>query len=404
MLTDAVSPLGIYTICDYTRLDASSAVRASRARRFALQRVAQDLLRATRHPKGRPWRTLNCLSYLDAQAVEIRYSAAIQRASYVGCCVCGSVWVCPVCSARICELRRVEIAAMHAVHAAAGGSALLVTYTVPHSLDDRLGELLGKRRQGDGGLAAAVKRFRQDRLVKATVELSHRVGFVRATEITYGASGWHPHYHELWFCAVDEGSLPLHRLMSDLQDRWARACVASRLPRPNARGVDVRWAWDASSYLSKIGHDQIWSAARELVSAGTKKARAGNRNPWQLLADAGDGDRAAARAFGEFASATLGQRQLVTSRGLKASMGIADKSDDELARQVDESSYRLALIDPVDWGLLLSLSYEARAALLDLAEDDGPEAVTDFFVLLRLDQDVARDFLGLVPPTQRQKR
>lgn len=396
----ADSPLGISTNCENISPGHAAAIRSSRARRYALQRVAQDVLRTARHPKGRTWRTLNCLSNVQSDSIEIRYTPEIQRASFVGACVCGSVWCCPVCSARICELRRVEIASMHAVHAAAGGSALLVTFTVPHSLEDRLGDLLGKRRAGDGGLAAAVNRFRNDRLVKLTVELAHRVGYVRATEITRGANGWHPHYHELWFCGVAEGSLPLHQVTTDLHDRWARACVASNLPRPNSRGVDVRWAWDASAYLSKIGHDQQWSAARELVSAGTKKARAGNRNPWQLLAAAGDGDQRAAAAFREFASATLGQRQLVASRGLKAVFGLEDRSDDELAQHVDESSYRLALIDSEDWRALLALPFDARASLLDLAEDEGPEAVTDFFALLRLDYDVAREFLGLAPAQQ----
>lgn len=400
MIAEASLSLGISTNCENNSPDLVVAIRSARARRYQLQRVAQGLLREVEHPRrGGCWRTLNCLYRLEAQAVEIRYTPEINRASFVGCCVCGSVWVCPVCSARICELRRAEIAAMHATHTAAGGSALLVTFTVPHCLDDRLADLFGKRRKGTGGLSAAVNRFRADRLVKATTAITHRIGYLRATEITHGGAGWHPHYHELWFCSIPEGSIGLHQLTADLLDRWARACSASGLSRPNERGVDVRWAWDASTYLSKIGHDQTWSAARELVSAATKKARIGNRNSWQLLAAASDGDLQAAAAFGEFAQATLGQRQLVSSRGLKALMGIEERSDEELAEHVDESSFRLSVIDAEDWRAVLTLPFDARARLLDLAEDEGPDSVSDFFTLLRLDSEAAREFLGLTART-----
>lgn len=392
-------PLGRYTNC-VNKPDPAPAIRAARARRYELQSVARCILRDTPHPKRRTWRTIACLDHLSTGSVDLRYTPEIQRASFVGCCVCGSVWVCPVCSARICELRRAEISAMHAVHGTAGGSAVLVTFTVPHDLTDRLAHLLGKRRTGDGGLASALHRFRSDRLVRATVESIDRVGFIRATEITRGSSGWHPHFHELWFLAREEGSVPLDRLTLDLLDRWARACVRSGLPRPNARGLDLRWAWDASAYLSKIGHDQQWSAARELVSAGTKKARAGNRNPWQLLAEAGAGDKSAAAAFAEFATATLGQRQLIFSRGLKSALGVEEFSDEELARKVDEDSYSLALIDADDWRRLLALPADARAALLDFAEEEkSRNSITDFFDLLRLDQSTALEFLGLAPAT-----
>jgi len=399
----ALSPsLGINTNCANTPPtncgntgDGNRLVlRASRARRFSLQTVAKDVLRTVPHPHGSTWRTVKCLTVPNGDGVSIRYTPEIQRASFVGACVCGSVWVCPVCSARISELRRVELAAMHATHAAAGGCAYMLTLTVPHAKGDRLADLLGRRREGSGGLADAVNRFRCDRTAKRLLSDLERVGFVRATEITHGANGWHPHFHELWFCITPAR---LHHARELLLSVWQRACGNAGLSIPNARGVDLREAWDASAYLAKIGHEQTWSAARELVTAGTKRGRSGSRNAWQLLDAAGQGDRSARSAFAEFACATLGQRQLIASKGLRPAMGVADRSDDELAQHVDESSYLIATIDAADWSLVLQLPGDARAALLVLAEDEGPEAVADFVSILRLDPSLALDFLGYQP-------
>lgn len=372
-----------------------SGLRESRKKRYELQRVAKAILRQTEHPKGQTWRTLQCASTVNGGAVAVRYTPEIQRASYAGACICGSVWVCPVCSARISELRRAEIAAAHAVHAAAGGTALMLTLTVPHDLDDELRALLGRRRKaGNQGLAGALKRLRDDRIFKCVVERLGRVGFIRATEITRGRSGWHPHYHELWLTTCEENDKLRVPAQRELLRAWKRACRNSGLDVPNQHGVDLRWAWDASEYLAKIGHEQTWGTARELATAGTKRGRSGSRNPWQLLRDAGDGDVPSRALFGEFAQSTLGQRQLIWQRGLKAALAIADRSDNQLAKHVDADSFVLAVISADRWRALLRLPFEWRAQLLDQAEDGGPDAIHDFLDLVEIDPLRARVFAG----------
>lgn len=377
--------------------DETSRIREARQRRYELQRTAAAILSSLPHPKGREWRTVRCLLHLGGDAVAVRYSPSISRASFAGACVCGSVWVCPVCSARISELRRVEIAAAHTVHAAAGGTALFLTLTTPHELDDSLSELLGNRRQsGRVGLAGAMQRFRMDRQVKHVLRKLGRIGFIRATEITRGAHGWHPHFHELWLTDCPQDDRIRVTVADQLLRVWQRCCVMSGLSEPNARGVDLRWSWDASEYLSKIGHEQHWGSARELSSAGTKRGRKTSRNSWQLLRDAGNGDGDAKAAFCEFATATLGQRQLVWQRGLKAALAIQERTDEELARHVDEDSFVMTVIPAHRWRALLRLPQEWRADVLDLAEAAGPEAVSDFLDLLEVDPSRAREFARLV--------
>ncbi|NKF24583.1 protein rep [Solimonas marina] len=387
----------VYTSASQSFDDETAAKREARQRRYELQRTAATLLRDVPHPRGREWRTVRCLLHFSGEAVAVRYSPSIARASFAGACVCGSVWVCPVCSARICELRRIEIAAAHTVHAAAGGSALFVTLTTPHDISDELSALLGNRRKGGlRGLAGAMKRFRNDRQVKKLVESLGRVGFIRATEITRGANGWHPHFHELWLTDCPQDDRIRVHATEVLLNVWKRVSVMSGLDEPNARGVDLRWSWDASEYLSKIGHEQTWGSARELASAATKRGRKTSRNAWQLLRAAGDGDRDAAEAFSEFAQATLGQRQLVWARGLKAALAIEDRTDEELARHVDEDSFVMSVIPANRWRALLRLPYEWRAQVLDVAENGGPHAVSDFLDLLEVNPSQAREFVRIL--------
>lgn len=372
------------------------ALREARQRRYLLQRTAATLLRNVPHPKGREWRTVRCLLFVTGEAVAVRYTPSIGRASFAGACVCGSVWVCPVCSARISELRRVEISAAHTVHAAAGGTALFLTLTTPHAMDDRLDALLGSQKKGRMGLAGAMQRFRNDRQVKHILRKVGRVGFIRATEITHGGNGWHPHFHELWLTDCPQDDRIRMTLQSQLLQVWKRVSVMSGLSEPNERGVDLRWSWDASEYLSKIGHEQTWGSARELSSAATKRGRKSSRNAWQLLRDAGDGDNAARDAFAEFAQATHGARQLVWQKGLKAALAISERTDEELAKQIDEDSFVMNVISADRWRALLRLPQDFRASVLDLAECAGPHAVNDFFDLLEVDPSQARDFVRIL--------
>jgi len=63
-------------------------------------------------------------------------------AYYTGLVTCGSIWACPVCSARIRQRRAVEIERACLTHLAAGGGIGFATFTLPHVRSDDLAELL----------------------------------------------------------------------------------------------------------------------------------------------------------------------------------------------------------------------------------------------------------------------
>ncbi|MFM9718814.1 hypothetical protein ACKI15_46290, partial [Streptomyces galilaeus] len=69
-----------------------------------------------------------------------------------GLAVCGSVWSCPVCAAKIQERRRVEIAQGFDWAYANNKKIIMVTFTIPHYVNQRLAELITKMREAFSGL------------------------------------------------------------------------------------------------------------------------------------------------------------------------------------------------------------------------------------------------------------
>jgi hypothetical protein len=145
-------------------------------------------------------------------SVDVFYSPKHKSASLGGVAVCGSVWQCPVCAAKISERRRVELQAAVDAHT---GLVFLATFTVQHSDQDALEALL------DDLLKASYKL----RTGKAWTLFKQRygvVGSIRALEVTYGAHGFHPHLHVLFFVAADAD---VDAFTGDLLRRWREVVV-----------------------------------------------------------------------------------------------------------------------------------------------------------------------------------
>ena len=86
-------------------LSDSKNTRSLRARRYALQSVVRDILPNSRTSKCHRYKTPN-------KEIEVwrGVSAGVAgKAFYKGLMVCGSLWTCPVCAAKISERRRLEL-------------------------------------------------------------------------------------------------------------------------------------------------------------------------------------------------------------------------------------------------------------------------------------------------------
>jgi hypothetical protein len=225
------------------KLEDNQASR--RMARWQLQRAAQALL-----PQER---VAFCMRRCQASTVDVMYSSSRQSTHYQGLMACGSIWVCPVCSAKISEHRRIELERAIARCIANGGVVYLATYTIAHNRYDNLSDLLQAfltaRKKAKQGYAAQNLRSRFGIL-----------GTVSVREVTWSKlNGWHPHCHELVFFSqeIEEDAVVLGTLS---HEQWAVVL------RNDARGklLEVARSGDWQTW-SRIGDmqyqaDTIWGS------------------------------------------------------------------------------------------------------------------------------------------------
>lgn len=353
------SPLGIYTKLQATP-ENKGLQRDSlkRAEKYALQNEVIKLL-----PKER---VRGCLRYRISTngGVDVRYNEKREKAHFSNVQRCGSVWVCPVCSAQISEGRRQELSTGIDNWTAQGGAVYLATFTNPHYYGDNLDEQLCRQKK-------AFEKFWGQRKVKENLKILGYVGRVVATEVTYGKNGWHPHYHILMFF---EHHIDAKSLRNFIGIEWQKACTKAGLKEPSLEhGVDVRDGTFAKEYVSK------WGLEDEMTKGHIKKGRTGSMTPWDLLRASMGGDEQAGRLFKAFAKAFKGKQQLAWSKGLKSLLAVDEVTDEELATETEKDSISITELDIQIWKIILT--YKARADYLQCVESDiktGADTATDF--------------------------
>jgi len=337
----------------------------SRVQRFALQSVARTFFPDSRLNK--------CLRLRQkGKDVQVLKSKEFKTASYSGLQTCGSVWRCPVCSAKISERRRVEILAAMTAHIAAGGCVNMLTLTCPHQFKDKLADLLSKQ-------AKALNSFWSDRHVKAVLAEMGTIGQIRALETTHGRlselnNGWHPHYHILMFQGVGVDLACFEPVqMRDWQVRlylrWANACKLAGLGEPSfAHGLKLDDGEQAAKYVTK------WGLEDEMTKGHTKKAINGE-TPFDFLRAylLDKTDKQAMALFVEFAETFQGKRQLHWSKGLKKRFAIVEKSDEALAEEKEDATVYLGKIELDQWRDVLCV--DGRVNVLVIAASSGWDAV-----------------------------
>ena len=231
---------------------ADDAVTQNRKARFQLQRAAQGLL-----PQER---VAHCQrSTMSASGVMVFRSES--GASFGNLATCGSVWHCPICSAKITETRRQELQAAINTWAKYGGTVYLMSLTFPHQINQSL--------DGNGKLfASALKKFKASRGYRNVMAAIGSAGSIRAMEVTHGTHGWHPHTHDLIF--ADAGQLEKLR---ELQMAWIETLIdvgiadRSQLNDMMQAAFDVQNGDYAAEYVAKFGHEA--SNASKIITENT---------------------------------------------------------------------------------------------------------------------------------------
>ncbi len=336
--------------------------QTSKIRRYRLQRAAQKLL---------PGEAVACCQRNLKSSIinEVTIVKTVGGCSYRGLFVCGSIWHCPVCAAKIAAKRSAEIQAAIAVHQARGGSVALVSLTFPHTCFDSLKGNLAKQ-------AKALQIFKNSRSYKRVMERIGNKGSIRALEVTFPekgrlGNGAHPHTHEIYF-GTDSNIV---EVMQELRVVWAAAVSKSGLGEINEHGFDVKNGDFAAEYIAKWGHEpeSTWRAGDELTRSHMKKGKKKSRTAWQVLGDAMDGDEKSGELFQEYAQCFKGKRQLYYSPGLKEYLAIEELSDAQIAEGEAQEVEEVCSFSVEDWQVVLS--HNARGQVLAVAERHGAAGV-----------------------------
>lgn len=288
--------------------------------------------------------------------VSVNYSQAIKRAHYGNLMVCGSVWTCPVCAAKITEKRRKELLTAKTD----GLNCFMVTFTFQHFRGDSLKDLYAY-------LSEAMRRIKSGRPWRSFTARWQVVGSVAGTEITYGVeSGWHPHKHVLFWTMAEY--IDTEAIQAELHSLFGGVLAnMGRYSHP-VHGVDVRKGDNlAAEYLAKFGRESKgWSLESEITKAPVKLAAGEHYTPFQLLALYADGDKQAGELFQEYAAAMKGASQLRWSPGTRKLLGLGtEQSDQELAEAQEEQAVVLAWIPADGWRIICAKNY--RGPLLEVA-------------------------------------
>ena len=311
-------------------------------------------------------------------------------AGYAGLLTCGSVWLCPVCSAKIARRRKQELERVICAAVLLGAHVSLLTLTVRHRKSDDLTALWSVISYAWNATmsGAGSAEFKQQLGL---------IGWVKTVELTHGPNGWHVHLHVVVISERDPRMTYISRTkrgkligaMSDdwIADRWGRALARKGFDFVKDRGgLDWRAAEagreaELSDYVTKTGLPSVakraaktlGGLAKEATLGALKKARTDHRTPFQILADLimfGDAEDLA--LWEEYEAASHGRRQMSWSAGLR---DWADLGEEETDEQIAERDYGGEDVIQFDNQVWKQDIYQVSALRLTMLERDGLDSV-----------------------------
>jgi len=334
-----------------------------RERKFALQSAARDLLPGERIE--------HCLRTPNGRGhgnVTVNYVPSTDTAHYGGLQTCGSVWACPVCSAKISIRRREELRMSIEEAEKRGWSVVMVTFTLQHTVNDALKDLVE-------ALNDSYRRVKRGNPWKRFLSRYGVKGNVTAHETTHGAHGWHPHKHVVLYIEHELSDQAKDDMQEWLSKRFCKMLAKNGRYGSPLYAVDVRSKAGVVDYVTKWGLDQ------ELT--GNEKKHGHGLTPFQLLDLYRQGDKRAGQLFQEYAKTMKGKRQLVWSHGFRDLLGLGKEEDDAaLAAAQEEDAVILVTLTPEQWRHVLR--HRARAKLLNVAASGDVARVLAYLDKLKI--------------------
>jgi hypothetical protein len=313
--------------------------------------------------------------------VQVLHSQEHQVAHYKSLMVCGSVWMCPLCAAKISERRRDELERAVTRHVEQQGAVYMATYTVSHSRYDDLSRLLQAFLQ-------ARKRMKQGKYAQWRKRDFGIVGTISVLETTWSTlNHWHPHSHELIFtvACLSEPNSAIYEQES--RHAWQQAAARFGLRMDEEHGYRLDRTYGAvADYIAKFGREPArkpWGVESEMTKGHIKTGRGTvieHLTPFAMLYQIMQGHAALVPVFQEYAQRFKGRHQLHWSKGLRKKLLDTDEepTDEELAAADMDEAVLLGLLTRPQWQVVLA--NDARGELLEAARSGDWQHVEAFLV------------------------
>jgi len=312
-------------------VDTTVKVSDFRKQRYELLKVIKRILASM------DFRVADCMKALGNTSIVREHNGRVHSTNLM---LCGSIWLCPICSSRITEQRREELD--RAVKNNPGLLPVLVTFTLQHNRTDTLKKLLDRLNTALQKLKTGYSwlQFQRKHGVKA---------YASSLEITYSIeNGWHPHKHLLFF--VEQGT-DLIEFEKDITAKYLALLDKLGGYGSEFHAVDCRSGTaEAGSYISK------WGITTEFTKANLKKGRGDSFSIWEvaLLAEQ---DSTLWTKYREYAEATYRRKAITWSKGARKLLGIGDElTDEQVALQETETepeAETIATLSPKLWNRIV---------------------------------------------------
>jgi hypothetical protein len=320
--------------------------------------------------------------------VEVWRSEKLKKAHYKNLMICGSVWMCPVCAAKITERRRVEL---EKVIEGTRYKKVMVTFTLQHKSWESLARLYS-------GLTRSFRDMKSGRVWARFEKKAGIVASIRGSEITWGEnSGWHPHFHVVFF--LDQPGEKLDQeyknaFLAEISKMYGGKVAKNGFYVSPEYGIKVSFDQDhVSTYAAKWGMDD------ELAKSPAKIAKGDHYTPFQILLESAKGSEQKEifeQLFIDYAAAMKGKKQLVWSKGARELFDIGQETSDlDLAAAALEKSVIFAGLRDDHWKKIVSMM--ARAELLEVAGSGDRQIFINYLGTIGIfpDQDIFLEEVNL---------
>lgn len=329
-----------------------------RITRYLLQAVIGEILPGER--------ISTCLRLIipGKSHVKVLYSPGLKRAHYGNLIVCGSVWGCPVCSAKITERRRIEV---EPAISNWSGSVAMGAFTMQHDISQPLS--LVKKKLYDSYTTMQEGRFYQH--IKQKYGIAGTIG---SSEVTWGPiNGWHPHKHNLLFFWDKLTETDIEDLESEISENFREKInKAGGYAHPD---YSVKFSLGNGS--AEKDYVYKWGLDYEIAKSPVKKARGENYSPFELARWAISGEYQPVCLFREYFKNFKGSHQLSYSKGLRDLLDLSiEKTDLEVCQEQDQDAFQLAEIGRSIWSIVCRKGL--RGELIEVASAGDPEILNSY--------------------------